>query len=62
MSGQLRFRVRYASYCSPWFDYLMVSPAEMKEILAGTGWRVERFLKSTDSHYIAVIEKVARGD
>ena len=44
MSGQLRFRVRYASYCSPWFDYLMVSPDEMKGILEGTGWRVERVL------------------
>jgi len=58
MSGQLRFRVRYASYCSPWFDYLMVSPDEMKEILEGTGWRVGRFLKSTGSPYIAVIEKM----
>jgi len=57
MSGQLRFRVRYASYCSPWFDYLMVSPDEMKGILAGTGWRVERFLKSAGSPYVAVIEK-----
>jgi SAM-dependent methyltransferase len=60
MSGQLRFRVRYASYCSPWFDYLMVSPDEMKAILAGTGWHVERFLKSTGSPYVAVIEKLQR--
>jgi SAM-dependent methyltransferase len=57
MSGQLRFRVRYASYCSPWFDYLMVSPDEMKGILAGTGWHVGRFLKSPGSPYVAVIEK-----
>src|SRR5579871_1041729 len=57
MSGQLRFRVRYASYCSPWFDYLMVSPDEMKSIVDGTGWRVARLLKSTGSPYAAVIEK-----
>jgi SAM-dependent methyltransferase len=60
MSGQLRFRVRYASYCSPWFDYLMVSPDEMKAILADTGWRVQRFLKSTGPMYVAVIEKDGR--
>jgi hypothetical protein len=58
MSGQLRLRVRYRRYCTPWFDYLMVSPREMKEILAGTGWRVRRFLKSGGSIYVAVIEKV----
>jgi hypothetical protein len=36
----------------------MVSPNEMTGILEGTGWRVERFLKSAGSHYIAVIGKV----
>jgi SAM-dependent methyltransferase len=57
MSGQLRIRIRYQWYCTSFFDYLMVSPDEMKSILAGTGWHVERFLKSTGSPYIAVIEK-----
>jgi len=59
MSGQLRFRVRYAAYCSPWFDYLMVSPDEMKGILEGTGWRVRRFVRSAGASYMAIIEKVA---
>jgi len=59
MSGQIRLRVRYKRYCTPWFDYLMVSPQEMKVILAGTGWRVRRFLKSGGPVYVAVIEKVA---
>ena len=57
MSGQLRIRVRYRRHCSPWFDYLMVSPEEMKRILAGTGWRVRRCLKSAASAYAAIIEK-----
>jgi len=60
MSGQIRLRVRYKRYCTPWFDYLMVSPKEMKVILAGTGWRVRRFLKSASSVYVAVIEKLPR--
>jgi len=57
MSGQLRIRVRYQRYCTPWFDYLLVSTDEMKAILSGTGWRVQRFLRSSGSTYVAVIEK-----
>jgi len=57
MSGQLRIRIRYQRYCTPYFDYLMVSPDEMKAILAGTGWRVQRFLKSSGPMYVTVIEK-----
>jgi len=33
MSGQLRIRVRYKKYATKWFDYLIVSKDEMKEIL-----------------------------
>jgi len=58
LSGQLRIRIRYRRYCTPWIDYLMVSPEEMKAILAGTGWRVRRFLKSAGPGYVAVIEKL----
>jgi hypothetical protein len=58
MSGQVRIRVRYRHYATPWFDYLMVSPAEMKPILTGTGWHVRRFLKSAGPTYVAVIEKL----
>ena len=60
MSGQLRLRVRYQRCCTPWFDYLMVSPEEMESILTGTGWRVQRFLKSVRPIYIAVIEKLSQ--
>ncbi|HVM61804.1 MAG TPA: class I SAM-dependent methyltransferase [Verrucomicrobiae bacterium] len=60
MSGQVRLRVRYRRYCTPWFDYLMVSPGEMKEIVADTGWHVRRFLKSDNRLYVAVIEKDGR--
>lgn len=60
MPGQLRIRVRYKKYVTPWFDYLLVSRAEMKEILAGAGWAVKRFLDSETSVYVAVIEKQPR--
>ncbi len=57
MTGQIRMRVCYQMYRSPWFDYLMVSRDEMQEILAGTGWQVQQFIDSPGSVYIAVIEK-----
>jgi hypothetical protein len=58
MSGQIRFRVRYQTCKGPWFDYLMVSPDEMEDILIGTGWHAERFLLTPESPvYIAIIEK-----
>ena len=57
MIGQIRMRVCYQMYRSAWFDYLMVSRDEMKEILDGTGWRVEQFIDSPGSSYVAVIGK-----
>jgi SAM-dependent methyltransferase len=55
MGGQLRLRIRFLTYCTPWFDYLLVSKAEMEEILEGTGWRVAEYFDSPGPTYIAVI-------
>ncbi len=57
MSGQLRIRIRYMKYSGKWFDYLLVSREEMKEILKGTGWRMREFIDSSGSPYAAIIEK-----
>jgi SAM-dependent methyltransferase len=57
MSGQVRLRVRYKKHATPWFDYLLVSKDEMREILKDTGWQVKRFLDSKSPWYLAIIEK-----
>ena len=57
MSGQVRIRVRYRKYASPWFDYLLVSKEEMEAILTGTAWRVSKFIDSEAAPYIAIIDK-----
>jgi len=57
MGGQVRIRVRFKKYATRWFDYLMVSKEEMREILRGTGWKVEGFIDAEDSDYIAIISK-----
>lgn len=60
MAGQVRIRIRFRKYVGRWFDYLMVSKKEMKEILDGTGWKIKEFIDSGNSEYLAIIEKVAQ--
>ena len=57
MGGQVRIRVRFKKYATPWFDYLFVSKEEMDEILKGTGWKVKQYIDSGNALYIAIIEK-----
>ena len=54
--GQIRIRVRYRELATPWFDYLMVSPDELRALAEPAGWTVARFLDSEDT-YVAVLEK-----
>ena len=60
MAGQLRMRVRYEKYATPWFDYLMVSKEELENILDGTGWKVNRYIDHDSSLYMAIIDKVKK--
>lgn len=57
IAGQLRIRIRFRQYIRNWFDYLLVSQKEMKDILKGTGWKVKRFINSNNYMYTAIIEK-----
>lgn len=60
MAGQVRIRIRYLTFASPWFDYLLVSKREMIGILKGTGWKIMRFISSKKSPaYVAIIERAA---
>ncbi len=61
MGGQVKIRVRFRKCVGRWFDFLMVSRKEMKELLKGTGWKVKKFIDYDDAErvgrYIAIIEK-----
>jgi SAM-dependent methyltransferase len=60
MPGQVRFRLRYRSKASPWFDWLFVSPKELEALAGATGWHVRRLVrKEKDSFYALVLEKDA---
>ena len=58
MAGQVRIRIRYRNFVSPWFDYLLVSKNEMIDVIRGTGWKVKRFIPSKKGPaYVAIIGK-----
>ena len=60
MSGQIRMRARYKRFATPWFDYLMVSPAEMETLVDDTGWRVaKRYEVAGRRLYTAILERFA---
>lgn len=40
LGGQLRIRIRYKVWASPWFGLLLVSPDELDALLADTDWRI----------------------
>jgi SAM-dependent methyltransferase len=58
MGGQLRIRIRHGSFATPWFDYLLVSPEEMAELAAGTGWELRRVIDEGEHVYVGVLERV----
>ena len=58
MSGELRIRARNRNYIGRWFDYLIVSKDEMKQVVRGTGWKAFRFVENKKSPlYIGVLRK-----
>lgn len=57
MSGQLRIRVRYNNLIGNWFDYLLASKKEVKKILEGTGWKMEKFIDGRNGAFVALIQK-----
>lgn len=55
--GQITIRVRFGTLIGAWFDYLFVSPEEMRTLLDGTDWEIEKLLGNTNDRYFAIIRK-----
>ncbi|MBM4381951.1 MAG: hypothetical protein FJ091_01155 [Deltaproteobacteria bacterium] len=61
LGGQLRIRVRHRFFATPWFDYWLASPAELRRALSGTGWRIAALLPPESGvAYGVVMEKERR--
>ena len=56
MGGQMRVKVRYKKFATPWNDYLFASHEELEKMLGPTAWRIETLHQDPTSHqYIAQI-------
>lgn len=55
MAGQIRLRVRYRRLATPWFDYLLASPAELAAIVKAAGWVLTDVVDRGGSVYMAEI-------
>ena len=58
MAGQVKIRVRYKKIKGIWFDYLLVSPKEMADIVKDTGWKLKKTIPDKHGAYVGIIEKV----
>ncbi|GAA1885355.1 class I SAM-dependent methyltransferase [Asanoa iriomotensis] len=61
LGGQLRLRVRYRELTTDWFDYLVCSVDELRELVAGTPWRVTDIDDADAPYYLATLELAAAG-
>jgi len=50
-------RTRYKTYATPWFDYLLVSPTEMDDVLEATVWTRTETWQGEGDLYTAMLEK-----
>ncbi len=59
LPGAVRMRARYRQYTTDWFDYLMVSPAQLRAMLDETPWTATELFHAEDGsgQYVAVLEK-----
>ena len=57
LPGQVRIRVRYKRYVTPWIDLLMVSTDELRQIVDGTGWQLKETVDDEQGLYVAILMK-----
>ena len=57
MPGQVTIRIRYGGLVTPWYDLLCVSPEELEELAAPTGWRLAWRRDGEPPDWYGVLEK-----
>ena len=56
--GELKVRYHYGDLVGSWFHWLYVSQNELRSILVGTGWHLERILgNEVGEPYVAILQK-----
>jgi len=59
LGGQLVIRVRDRELSTDWFDYLLVSPDELADVVAPSPWRLDEVRKGDGSGYLAIMSLTA---
>ena len=54
MAGQVGIRVRYRQLATDWFDYLLMSPAELQELASAAGWSVEEHTEPNPAYLVVM--------
>jgi SAM-dependent methyltransferase len=49
--GQTRMRISYGARTGDWFEYWLLSPADLEQAAAGTGWELERVEFDDDERF-----------
>ena len=57
MAGQARMRARFRGMATAWFDYLMLSLAELDELLAASQWRRAETLQSGPQYTVELFRR-----
>jgi SAM-dependent methyltransferase len=59
--GQVKLRYHYGDLVGPWFNWIYVSRSELRSVLVGTGWYVERAVVADPSEpYVAILVKYSK--
>jgi len=57
LAGLIRIRIEYKDEVGDWFNLLMVSPEELKELIRDTGWKILKIAEEPNGNYGVVLEK-----
>ena len=52
--GRVRLRIRYGDLVSPWWELFNIPPAEVEELVDGTGWTLEEQQREGDDHLVVL--------
>jgi len=58
LPGQVRLRVRYKEYSTPWFYWLLLSRKEMRELAHKAGFEITNYINPGGPRYIGILRKI----
>lgn len=60
LAGLVKIRKEYRGMIGDWFKIILMSPDELGEIIAPTGWQIAKIFKDSGAMYGVILEKVTQ--